>query len=165
MDCILFRHGIAVDREEWEGLDEERPLTRKGVERTREVAAGLVRLGVSPTHVLSSPLIRAMETARILQDIFEVRTNIQVCEELFPDAPPEKMFPLLTSLTAEPCVLCVGHEPQLSSAASLMLFGKPTSGLAFKKAGAALIRYDTDPRPGVGMLRWWMGPAQIRAIR
>jgi phosphohistidine phosphatase len=165
MDCILFRHGIAVDAEEWEGPDEERPLTRKGVERTREVASALLRLGVTPTYVLSSPLIRALETARILQDIHGVRTNIQVCEELFPDAPPEKFFPLLTSLTAEPCVLCVGHEPHLSSVASLMVFGKPTGGLALKKAGAALIRYETEPRPGVGMLRWWMGPAQIRMIR
>jgi phosphohistidine phosphatase len=165
MDCILFRHGIAVDREEWEGQEEERPLTRKGVERTREAASGLLRLGVTPAHILSSPLVRALETARIIQEVHRLRGEIQVCEELLPDAPPEKLFPLLGSLVAEPYVFFVGHEPHLSAAASMMLFGKPDGGLALKKAGAGSIRYESEPRPGDGMLRWWMGPAQLRMIR
>jgi phosphohistidine phosphatase len=50
MDCVLLRHGIAVERDEWGGPDGDRPLT----ERVAQVGAGLIRLDVQPTHVLSS---------------------------------------------------------------------------------------------------------------
>ena len=65
MDCVLFRHGIAAEREEWEGSDADRPLTERGAKRVAQAAAGLNRLEVQPTHILSSPLIRAIETAKI----------------------------------------------------------------------------------------------------
>ena len=55
MDCVLVRHGIAVNREEWEGKDVDRPLTEKGKRRVREVAAGLRRLDVRPTVIYASP--------------------------------------------------------------------------------------------------------------
>ena len=51
MDCVLLRHGIAVERDEWEGPDGDRPLTEHGAKRVRQVAAGLSRLDVQPTHV------------------------------------------------------------------------------------------------------------------
>jgi len=57
MDCVLLRHGIAVDRDEWEGPDKDRPLTERGAKRVAKVAAGLTRLDVQPTHVLSSPCL------------------------------------------------------------------------------------------------------------
>jgi len=65
MDCLLFRHGIAVEREDWDGQEAERPLTRKGAEKARDAAVGLRRLDIAPTHVLSSPLTRALETATL----------------------------------------------------------------------------------------------------
>ena len=68
MDCVLVRHGSAVERDEWEGSDADRPLTERGAKRVAQVAAGLSRLGVQPTHVVSSPLIRAIETAKIVRD-------------------------------------------------------------------------------------------------
>jgi len=58
MDCILLRHGIAVDREDWKGQEAQRPLTPKGTEKTREVVSGLCRLGLAPTHLFSSPFVR-----------------------------------------------------------------------------------------------------------
>mgnify|MGYP003482835149 CR=1 FL=1 len=66
MDCVLLRHGIAVERDEWEGAEADRPLTERGAKRVAQVAAGLKGFGVQPTHVLSSPLIRAIETAEIV---------------------------------------------------------------------------------------------------
>ena len=165
MDCILLRHGIAVDRDEWDAAEAERPLTRKGAERTRQAVGGLSTLGVTPTQIVSSPLVRAMETAQIVREVCHVRSDIQVCDELLPDAPPEKLFPLLASLATEPCVVCVGHEPHLSTTAGVMVFGQPCSGLSLKKSGAACIRYDAEPRAGYGQLRWWLTPGQLRMIR
>ncbi len=165
MDCILFRHGIAVDREDWEGSEPERPLTTKGVERTEKAAAGLRRLAVIPTHILSSPFTRAHQTAKIVREQLHARAEVQLCDELLPDAPPDKVFPLLGSLPNDACVICVGHEPHLGEAAGMMVFGRPAVGLSLKKAGACLISYDAVPRAGYGALSWWLTPAQLRGFR
>ena len=164
MDCILIRHGIAVQREEWEGSDAERPLTEKGAKRMAQVAAGLKWLEVQPTHILSSPLLRAVETAKILQAVFSLRSAVRRVEELVPDAAPERMLQLLHELPAKSCVLCVGHEPHLSLAASVMLTGKPSAAFPFKKGGACLMELPGSPNPGHAILRWWMEPGQLRVF-
>ena len=164
MDCLLFRHGIAVEREDWDGQEAERPLTRKGAEKARDAAVGLRRLDIAPTHVLSSPLTRALETAKLVGELFRL-ADVKVCDELLPDAPPDKLFPLLASLPEDACVICVGHEPHLGLAAGVMLFGRPAPGLSLKKAGACCIRFDDGPKAGKGALWWWLTPDQLRRLR
>jgi phosphohistidine phosphatase len=164
MDCILLRHGIAVDYGEWRGPEASRPLTPKGVEKTKAVAAGLRRLIDSPTHLLSSPLVRAVETAKIVQEVFGFTGEIKRYKELLPDAPVDLIIDLLGPLPPDARVFCVGHEPHLGQAAGLMLFGTPVAGLSLKKAGACCIRFEGSPKSGEGLLRWWMMPAQLRAL-
>jgi phosphohistidine phosphatase len=164
MECILFRHGLAVEREEWEGADADRPLTDRGAKRVEQVAAGLKWLDVQPTHIVSSPFVRAVETARILQSAFSLRAAIKRVKELLPEAEPERLVLLLHELPAESCVLFVGHEPHLGAAASVLLTGKSSQAFPFKKAGACLIEMPAPAKPGHGILRWWMGPAQLRAV-
>lgn len=164
MNCVLFRHGIAIDREEWEGPDEDRPLTDRGAKRVAQVAEGLRWLELQPTHVISSPLLRAIETAKILQDTHRVRAAVQIADELLPDAAPERLLTRLSDLPPESCVYCVGHEPHLGLIASLMLTGKPSMGFPFKKAGACLIEIAIPLKPGRGILRWWMGPSHLRGL-
>jgi phosphohistidine phosphatase len=165
MNCILFRHGIAVERDEWKGADGDRPLTEKGKQRVREVAAGLSRLDVQPTLVWSSPLIRALETAKIVQRLLHVRAAVEVVEALLPDAPPDRLLSILHDLPPESCVLCVGHEPHLGLAAAVLLTGKPSQAFPFKKAGACLIELSVPVKPGRGVLRWWLPPGQLRNLR
>lgn len=165
MDCILFRHGIAVAVDEWEGVESDRPLTEKGGRRARQAGEGLVELEVKPTHLLSSPFLRAHETAKLLQDLFRPRLTIRLADELLPESPPDKMFPLLASLPPDACVICVGHEPHLGDTAGCMLFGKPSAGLSLKKAGACLIRFTEAPKPGRGVLEWWLSAGQLRRLR
>jgi phosphohistidine phosphatase len=164
MDCVLLRHGIAVERDEWEGPDADRPLTEKGKRRVREVAAGLSRLDVQPTHVLSSPLIRAIETAKIAHSSLRVRSAVHILDELLPDALPDRLLSILRDLPPESCVLCVGHEPQLGMAASVLLSGRTTASFPLKKAGACLIELSIPTKPGRGVLRWWLPPDQLRVI-
>jgi phosphohistidine phosphatase len=164
MDCLLMRHGIAVERVEWEGADTDRPLTERGAKRVAQVAAGLNRLGAQPTHVLSSPLIRAIETAKIVHRSLRVRSAVQIVEELLPDAPPDRLLSILHDLQPEACVLCIGHEPQLGMTASFMLSGRATASFPLKKAGACLIEVPMPVKPGRGVLRWWLTPDQLRAI-
>ena len=164
MECILFRHGIAVERADWDGEETLRPLTPAGRKKSRKAVAGLRRLGVSPTHLFSSPLARALQTAQLARKAFGMRDEIAVKKELLPDAPPAELLVLLASLPEHACVICVGHEPHLGAAASVMAFGKATAGLSLKKAGGCSLGFDGKPRAGRGTLNWWMTPAQLRAL-
>ena len=164
MDCLLLRHGIAVERDEWEGPEADRPLTERGATRVGQVAVGLKRLDVQPTHVLSSPLIRAIETAKIAHSSLRVRSAVQIVDELLPDAPPDRLLSILHDLPPKSCVLCVGHEPQLGMAASVFLSGRASASFPLKKAGACLIELSIPAKPGRGVLRWWLTPSQLRAM-
>jgi len=162
--CILFRHGIAIEREEWKGKEGDRPLTDKGKRKVRRVAAGLKRLDIRPTHLLVSPLIRAVETAKVLHDALSIRSSLQLADELLPDVSPEKIILLLNDLPPGSYALCVGHEPHLGLTASVLLSGRQTSAFPLKKAGACLIELPLQTKPGQGRLIWWLTPGQLRTI-
>ena len=164
MDCVLFRHGIAVAREKWEGKDADRPLTEKGKQRVREVAAGLRRLDVRPDVIYASPARRALETAQLLHDLLAKPSLMEWRDELLPEARPADVVRLLQDCSPESCVICVGHEPQLGMAASVLLSGRATASFPLKKAGACLIELSISAKPGQGVLRWWLTPGQLRAI-
>ena len=164
MDCVLLRHGIAVEREEWEGKDVDRPLTEKGKRRVRQVAAGLRRLKVHPTVIYASPARRARETAELLHGLLASSSLMQLRDELLPGAPAAKVIGVLQELPPESCVFCVGHEPQLGMAASLLLSGRESASFPLKKAGACLIELSIPAKPGRGVLRWWLTPSQLWAI-
>jgi len=164
MDCLLVRHGIAVDAEQWDGSEENRPLTEKGKKRVRQAAAGLAALGCKPTRLCSSPMVRAYDTARLLRATVCPTLKIETREELAAGASPEQVMTLLRSMPAESTVICVGHEPLLGAVAGVLLAGKSITGLPLKKAGAAFIHLPDGPKPGQGILRWWLQPMQLRVL-
>ena len=164
MDCVFVRHGIAVAREEWEGKDVDRPLTEKGKRRVREVAAGLRRLDVRPTVIYASPARRAVETAQLLHGLLARPPLMQLRDELLPEASPTEVIRLIQDIPPESCVICIGHEPQLGMAASVLLSGRASASFPLKKAGACLIELPIPAKPGRGVLRWWLTPGQLRAI-
>ncbi|MFO0773555.1 MAG: phosphohistidine phosphatase SixA [Nitrospiraceae bacterium] len=165
MEFILMRHGIAVEPEEWQGEEALRPLTEKGRAKTREAAEGLAALGIKPTALLSSPFTRAHETAEIVHQALGCKRAIQICDELTPDRKPEDVLALLEKLGKKTCVVCVGHEPLLGALAGLFLFGKSTTNLAFRKAGACCITFDDVPMSGKGQLDWWLRPSILRSLK
>lgn len=164
MDCVFVRHGVAVEREEWEGKDVDRPLTEEGVRRVRQVAAGLRRLAVRPTVIYASPARRAADTAQLLHDLLTKPSRMEFRDELLPEAVPTDLLRLLQSRSSESCVICVGHEPQLGMAASVLLSGRASESFPLKKAGACLIELSIPVKPGQGLLRWWLTPGQLRVM-
>jgi phosphohistidine phosphatase len=164
MDCVLIRHGVAVEPEEWEGSEENRPLTEKGKKRVLLAAAGLAALDCNPTHLLSSPFVRAHDTARLLRTVLCPSVKVETRQELAVGSTPERILRLLRALPAESIVICVGHEPLLGEAAALLLCGKPTANFPMKKAGAALIHLPGMVKPGQGLLQWWLQPTQLRIL-
>ena len=164
MLCLLFRHGIAISPHEWKGTELSRPLTKEGIMKTRKAADGLRVLNMQPTHILCSPLARTQETARIAKESLGIASDIQLCPELVFDQSPSLLFPILNQLSPNASVLCVGHEPHLGQTAALMISGKECPGLSLKKAGAVLVSFEGDVRPGRGYLEWWIPPAQLRML-
>ncbi|GJL65336.1 MAG: phosphohistidine phosphatase SixA [Nitrospirales bacterium] len=164
MNCILLRHGIAVQREDWNESDGTRPLTREGISKTQKAVEGLSLMRIQPTHLLSSPYVRARETAEIVQAVFKLPDSIQLCDELVVHHAPAIIFPILTTFHEEETVICIGHEPHLGQLAALMISGRYLPGLSLKKAGACSIQFEEKPQIGCGRLEWWLRPAQLRQL-
>jgi phosphohistidine phosphatase len=137
MDCILVRHGIAVEPDEWEDAEEKCPLMEKGKKRVRQIAEGLVVVDCKPTHLFTSPFVRAYVTARLLRAVICPTLKVETREELAVGAKPEQVVKLLCTLSSDAVVVCVGREPQLGEVVSLLLCGKALPNFPLKKAGAA----------------------------
>jgi phosphohistidine phosphatase len=164
VQLILFRHGIAVDREDWKGNDQDRPLSEEGAERTKQAAQGLARLKLAPDHVYSSPLVRARQTAELVKEELALKPKIEILEELLPDAPPEALLARLAHLPAQGVVLCAGHEPHLSTTMGVMISGKTTARIEMKKAAAGCVGFSGSPKPGAGILQWILTPKILRLL-
>ncbi|MCP9469118.1 MAG: histidine phosphatase family protein [Nitrospira sp.] len=164
MDSLLIRHGIAVSPEEWEAGEDKRPLTPKGKKRVLRAAAGLAALDCKPSHLLSSPFVRAHDTAKLIRSVLCPSVKVETREELAPGSTPERIIALLSSLQSASTVICVGHEPLLGETAALLLCGKAIKNFPLKKAGAALIHLPDGVKPGQGVLRWWLEPMHLRTL-
>ncbi|MBL8037498.1 MAG: histidine phosphatase family protein [Nitrospira sp.] len=164
MECILFRHGIAIEPDEWTGTEEDRPLTDQGKRRTRQAAQGIVLLGCQPTYLFTSPFVRAYDTARIVRMAVCPTLELETRNELTVGTKPDQLMALLRTLPSDAVVLCVGHEPLLGEVASLLLCGKVLPNFPLKKAGAASLELTNGVKPGQARLRWWLRPGQLRAI-
>lgn len=159
MDLCLLRHGIAEERAE--GSDERRALTPKGARRTRASAKGLRALGFAPDAVLSSPLLRAAQTAKIACEELEFPVErLSLADALRPNRSPAELLDLLPTLGAER-VLCVGHAPHLDLVLARAAAAGAHPFASLKKAGAALL--DLPPGEG-GLLRWLLEPRALRRL-
>ena len=156
MLVYLLRHGIAAELGE-SGVrsDAERPLTKEGIKKLREAAHGYRKLLERPVRVLSSPLLRARESAEILCEVLELPSQVEHCAILVPEADPRDVISLLQSeLMAGPGrgpFLLVGHEPHLGRLLGLLLSGSEHATVPFRKG--MLVGVDLDePRSMIGQL-------------
>jgi phosphohistidine phosphatase len=112
MKLYIMRHGAAEEKAAT-GRDFDRVLTATGRERTRLVAADLGRLAEAPNRVLSSPLLRARETAQIVAEELKIVPPVELCDELGPGGDEAALVRRLVG-AGEKRIMIVGHEPDLS---------------------------------------------------
>lgn len=147
MHLYLIRHGIAVDREDPNcPPDTERPLTPKGMKRSHSAALGLHALGVKPNVVLTSPWLRAVQTAEIFCETLGFPPKkILRTDALKGTSAPADLLRELQSMKAK-VVLCFGHEPHLHLVIGHILHtnAKITE---LKKAGLALLELERVSPP------------------
>jgi len=162
MRVVLFRHGIAGSRDarRWPN-DALRPLTARGRERTEQAARGLKRL-YPVTRILSSPLLRASQTAEILRAAYGLTREIEVVPALAPIGSHREILTRLAALKPAESVALVGHEPDLGKLAAVLVFGAPNGNLPLKKAGVCVLDFVGLPEPGAGKIVALLPPRLLR---
>lgn len=120
MKLILVRHAAAIERSE-DVTEERRYLTAEGRAFFRKTARTMLKNGVEPSLILSSPLVRAVQTADILAEALSYIGPVVATEALAPGFTPQGLQRLLTALGALDELVIVGHEPDLSGIASALL--------------------------------------------
>src|ERR1700719_2575888 len=137
MILYIVRHGIAVDRTDPKSPPEsERPLTAKGVQKTRAAALGLRALGAKPDVLIASPYVRAAQTAEIFAEALGFAPEkVRVSENLKPHIDPAEILKEIAQIKAKE-LMCFGHAPQLDLWIA-QLIGARGACTELKKAGIA----------------------------
>jgi phosphohistidine phosphatase len=162
-ELYLIRHGLADERGEKWPDDTKRPLTERGMSRLRKQARGLDRLGVSFDLVLTSPLVRARQTAEILAAALADRPAVATSEALAPGGTFQALVADLQKHPRRERIALVGHEPGLGELAARLIGAK--GAITLKKGAVCRIDVDALPPAGPGTLVWLLPPRVQRSLR
>ncbi|MGA9378343.1 MAG: phosphohistidine phosphatase SixA [Phormidium sp.] len=135
VELYLVRHGIAAEREEYTE-DTLRPLTSEGKRKTKQVAQQLFNFGLRFDLILTSPLVRARQTADILKAI-GVSTQLEESTDLTPEGNIHSWLSWLQEWQNKggSSLALVGHEPNLGEWTEILVWGEAKGNLLVKKAG------------------------------
>jgi phosphohistidine phosphatase len=160
---LLIRHAVAVPRGTPGVPDDKRPLTPKGERRFRRAARGLKRAVRRPDEILTSPRLRASQTAEIAAKVWGRLTP--KTESALASGSVRQMLAALAGWPKDATIAVVGHEPDLSTLLAHLLHGSGAQAdrLAFRKGGAALVQVPGRPAQG-GQLVWFLTPRILRAL-
>jgi phosphohistidine phosphatase len=166
MELYFLRHGIAALPSKSRYPDDRyRPLTKRGAARMRRIAKGMRRLNLEFDLILSSPYLRAKQTAEIAADTLGAEDNLKFSEHLAADAVAKRLVAeLLKFRSRRKRILLVGHEPYISALISTLIAGRADMSLTMKKGGLCKltlrsIRYGTCAR-----LEWLLTPRHLVRI-
>src|SRR5208337_3722236 len=164
MQLYIVRHGIAIDREDPNcPPDPERFLTEEGIEKTRQAAKGTAEVSSVPDLMLSSPYVRAYQTAEIFAKALEyLKAKIRKTDFLLPGAEPLQLFRELSKNKDSSVVFVFGHTPHLDDLLATALNSKHHI-TSLKKAAVALVELKRLVPPS-GELLWLSTPKLLRKI-
>jgi phosphohistidine phosphatase len=166
MELYLLRHGLAVERGA-RGFEDDfsRPLTPKGRRQLRKVAVAVKKLTGSLDLILSSPLVRAKQTAEIVAGEMKLKKRLKYSNALAPGGVAAILLRQLGREKPAPeKVMLVGHEPDLSRLISVLVTGSLQLQLDFKKAGLCKLDAVTLHAGPCATLAWLLTPKQMKAM-
>jgi phosphohistidine phosphatase len=167
MELFLLRHGVAVERGT-EGYEDDatRPLTPKGRRQLRRVARAMSAMNLQFDMLLTSPLLRARETAEIVATALKPGKKLKLMKSLAADREPAELARALQKLKPAPeSLLLVGHEPFLSQLVSILVTGGSNLAMDFPKAGLCKLELEKW-RPGkCARLAWLVTPQQMKRMK
>lgn len=166
MNLYILRHAIAVERGT-PGVedDSKRELTPKGTAKMRRIAGGMSKLNIQLDLILSSPYLRARQTADIVADVLKARDCLRFTDSLIPGAGGEQVITEINKhFRKRENVLLVGHEPLLSSLIAILVSGDPTLGFTMKKGGLCLLTIPVLTYGRCAILEWLLYPKQLEQL-
>lgn len=159
-DLYLLRHAHAGDALTWDGPDAIRPLTDKGRQQADRLGRFLAERGLRPDAIVTSPRVRAAQTAQIVADILEVPVTVD--ERLADLLDIATVDALLTDHGDPRSPVLVGHDPDFSDLVAGLC---GAAGVPMRKGSLARIEIARPLRPGAGLLRWLIPPDALRPER
>ncbi|MEB3336104.1 MAG: phosphohistidine phosphatase SixA [Leptolyngbyaceae bacterium] len=162
-ELYFIRHGLAGEHGSYAN-DAERPLTEEGHRKTHRVAKRLHELGLRFDLMLTSPFLRAYQTAEILQ-AEKLSRKLETSSFLSPGGSFEEWLGWLESWERSPeaRLALVGHQPDLTNWAEMLIWGEVRGVLVLKKAGAIGIQMPASGSPvGNSLMFWLTSPGLLR---
>lgn len=166
MNIFVLRHGIAVDRGT-DGFekDSERPLTSKGKRQLRKSVAAMKKMKLRFDLILSSPYVRARQTAEIVADELKLKKRLRLSDTLKSESRPETVIAEISRLKTMPeNLLLVGHEPYLSHLISRLVSGNGDLAMDFKKGGLCKLEVEKLDGAASAQLAWLLTPKLMKEM-
>ncbi|HTV76116.1 MAG TPA: histidine phosphatase family protein, partial [Candidatus Baltobacteraceae bacterium] len=160
------RHGIAVERGT-PGFENDaaRPLTPKGKRQLRKIAAAIKKMDLRLDLILSSPFLRAKQTAEIAAAGLKLKKRLKFSDELQPDGSFKKLFLQIGEMKPAPeNILLTGHEPYLGRMISLLVSGGENMAVDFKKGGLCKLEAEKLRNGKCATLAWLLTPNQMKRM-
>lgn len=160
--CYVIRHAVAEERGDAWPNDDLRPLSRHGIKRMRRAVQGLAEIGVEVDLVLTSPLVRAVQTAKILADGLPSHPRVIEVPVLAPGHAPQALPPAVKPYSRARAIALVGHEPDLGALAAWLIGA--TAPIPFRKGAVCRIDFASWPPDPPGTLVWFATPKMLRGL-
>ena len=166
MELFIIRHAIAEPLgKPNEFSDDRRALTDEGRNRMREIVKGLTKLGVQIDLIITSPLVRAIETAEIVSTGLGLnKKDIRQTLNLAPGGSLESLFAEIKTHSEAESVALVGHQPDLGNIISKIISDEGDVALQLKKGGVCCINISETVPTIRGAVAWLLAPRQLRLL-
>lgn len=163
IQLYVLRHAIAFERGEGDYSEEERPLTVEGRQKLIAGIRGMRRLDLKLDALLTSPLVRALQTAELVRQHLPFKGVLEIEEELKPEGSLKGFLENVTRRQVKR-VMLVGHEPNLSSWIQSLLGCARRASLLMKKGGLCRLDLGQASETASSELIYLLQPRQLRAM-
>ena len=158
MAIHLVRHANAGNRPQWDGDDEDRPLTDLGRQQARALGEAFHRHGITVDAVFTSPYARAWQTAAEFREAVQAdEKEPEPCPLLAPEVGKRRKLAKFVAAVGVENVAIVGHDPDLSVFLAWLIGCEPEN-VCLEKGGAACVRFEGGPQKHGGQLAWVLTP-------
>jgi phosphohistidine phosphatase len=162
MIVYFLRHASAGQHKILPKEDEKRPIDKVGEQQCRDVGRALAALGVKVDIIISSPLTRAMQTAKLVANELVYKNKIITNEAMRPEASYDQFHDLLEHYNESDAIMVVGHNPSITEFLLRLVTGSDHSEcIDFKKGGVAKV----EVQEGSGVLDWLFTPKMASKLQ
>jgi phosphohistidine phosphatase len=165
MELFLMRHADAGRPDPLRYPDDhQRPLSERGNREHRRLARALMPVLQPLDRILSSPLLRARQTADLVAEALQCPARVEETAILGSECTVGRFIGLLENHPRDARMLCVGHEPAMSRLAAVFLDGDGLSTIAFVPGSVLGLTFAGHPAPGRGTLRLFLRPPELLTL-